>query len=240
MIDLEMLESLQRCASVEELHRAARRIATEFGFEHFLYGVQVNVSLTRPYQFILSGYPSEWRAHYDAMHYVDIDPTVRHCMQRCVPLQWYPEAFAMSRAERMMQEARDFGLGSGASFAIHGRRGEMAMLSLARSGAAPADRADTLHLLGAAQLFACYLHEAVQRVVLSREALPIAEARLTRREKECLLWASEGKTAWEIARILRVSERTAVFHLQNAARKMGVGSRQHAVARALSMNLIAP
>ena len=240
MVQLEMLESLQRCGSVEELHGAARRIARDFGFEHFLYCVQVNLSLTRPYQFILSGYPSEWRARYDAKHYVDIDPTISHCSMRCVPLVWSRQAFSGAPATRMLDEAREHGLGNGASFAIHGRRGEMAMLSLARPGAEQAAQRDTLHFLGTAQLFACYLHEAVQRVVLSKEAVPLGEAHLTRREKECLLWASEGKTGWEISKIVRVSERTVVFHLQNAARKMGVATRQHAVARALSMNLISP
>lgn len=239
MVQLDMLESLQGCKSVEELHGAVRRITSEMGFEHFLYCVQVNLSLARPYQFILSGYPSQWRSHYDARRYVEIDPTISHCATRCVPIQWSRQAFSTPPAARMMNEATDFGLASGASFAIHGRRGEMAMLSLASSAKPDCANTDVLHALGEAQLLACYLHEAVQRVVLSKEAVPIGEARLTRREKECLLWASEGKTAWEIANIVRVSERTVVFHLQNAARKMGVATRQHAVARALSMNLIA-
>lgn len=240
MVQLEMLESLQSCRSVEELHATVRRITRDIGFEHFLYGVQVNLSLARPYQFILSGYPTEWRTHYDAKRYIEIDPTVSHCKTRCIPIVWTPQAFSDPPAARLMHEAQNHGLTSGASFAIHGRRGEVAMLSLASSSTPKDGSSDILHVLGAAQLLACYLHEAVQRVVLSKEALPIGETRLTRREKECLLWASEGKTAWEIARIVRVSERTVVFHLQNAARKMGVTTRQHAVARALSMNLIAP
>ncbi|MBI2753461.1 MAG: LuxR family transcriptional regulator [Betaproteobacteria bacterium] len=240
MVQLETLESLQAGRSVEELHATVRRITKDLGFDHFLYGVQVNLSLARPYQFILSGYPDDWRTRYDASRYVEIDPTVRHCATRCVPIVWSPLAFSTPPAERLMHEAREHGLASGASFAIHGRRGEMAMLSLASSSGPKAGNSDILHVLGAAQLLACYLHEAVQRVVLSKDALPIAQARLTRREKECLLWASEGKTAWEIGKIVRVSERTVVFHLQNAARKMGVATRQHAVARALSMNLIAP
>jgi DNA-binding CsgD family transcriptional regulator len=63
---------------------------------------------------------------------------------------------------------------------------------------------------------------------------------LTEREKECLLWAAEGKTGWEIATIVNISERTVTFHLQNAAQKMGVVNRQQAISRALSMGLIEP
>ena len=61
------------------------------------------------------------------------------------------QAFTGAPAARMFDEAREHGLGNGASFAIHGRRGEMAMLSLARPGAEQAARQDTLHFLGTAQ-----------------------------------------------------------------------------------------
>jgi DNA-binding CsgD family transcriptional regulator len=63
---------------------------------------------------------------------------------------------------------------------------------------------------------------------------------LTEREKECLLWAAEGKTGWEIANIIRISERTVTFHLQNAVQKLGVVNRQQAISRALSLRLIEP
>ena len=69
MTDINLFESLLTCSSVEELHDSAKAIAQAMGFEHFLYGVQVNTSLTRPYRFILSCYPEVWRKHYDAEGY---------------------------------------------------------------------------------------------------------------------------------------------------------------------------
>ena len=84
------------------------------------------------------------------------------------------------------------------------------------------------------------LHEAVQRIVLSNGPLPLKRINLTEREQECLLWAAEGKTGWEIANIVSISERTVTFHLQNAAQKLGVVNRQQAISRALSMGLIEP
>ncbi len=94
--------------------------------------------------------------------------------------------------------------------------------------------------MGKAQLLGCYLHEAVQRIVLSKGPVALKSVNLTDREKECLLWAAEGKTGWEIANIVNISERTVTFHLQNAAHKMGVVNRQQAISRALSMGLIEP
>ena len=45
---------------------------------------------------------------------------------------------------------------------------------------------------------------------------------LSKREREVLLWVSEGKTAGEIAAILNVSPRTVHKHLENIYSKLGV------------------
>jgi DNA-binding CsgD family transcriptional regulator len=62
--------------------------------------------------------------------------------------------------------------------------------------------------------------------------------KLSERELECLEWVSFGKTSWETALILGVSERTINFHLLNACRKLNVYGRQAAVALALRQNLL--
>ncbi len=240
MTDLDLFESLLNCATVEDLHATTVTITKRMGFEHFLYAVRVNTSLTRPYQFVFSGYPREWRDHYDASGYGNIDPTVQHCAKKVIPVIWERQIFNGKPASKMMGEAADCGLASGASFAVHGGHGEVAMLSLASSQNPRQAKQDIIAALGMAQLLTCYLHEAIQRIVLSKYPLPLKKISLTDREKECMLWAAEGKTGGDIADILTISERTVIFHLQNAGRKMGVTSRQHAVSRAISMGLIAP
>ena len=95
------------------------------------------------------------------------------------------------------------------------------------------------HVLPLGQLFTAYLHEAVRRI-FEAELLPLARVELTRREKECLLWAAEGKTSDETADILHISESTVRFHLNNAARKLNVHNRRHAIARAICLGLIKP
>lgn len=200
----------------------------------------MNTSLTQPYQFAFSGYPKEWREHYDASGYVNIDPTVHHCAKTVIPLIWESPIFNGKPAKKMKCEAEDFGLVNGASFAIHGGRGEAAMLSLTTSRNSLEAKQEIVTTLGKAQLLTCYLHEAIQRIVLSKSPLPLKKINLTEREKECILWAAEGKTGGEIGDILNISERTVTFHLQNAAQKIGVSSRQHTISRALSMGLISP
>ena len=63
---------------------------------------------------------------------------------------------------------------------------------------------------------------------------------LTKRQQEVLFWIKEGKTAWDISKLLVVSERTVNFHLDNIFKKLEAVNRPHAVARAISYGLLAP
>ncbi len=170
MIDLDLLESLSGCESVEELHAATARIAKQLGFEHFIYGVRVNLPLTQPYQFVLSGYPKEWRNHYIEAGYENIDPTVVHCCRdrRVTPMIWRNQGFRNGLVAKLWGEAKEFGLASGASFPVQGRNGETTMLSLATSQSPRHAYRDIADTLGQSQLLAYYLHETVQRVVLTK------------------------------------------------------------------------
>ncbi len=190
--------------------------------------------------FIISGYPPEWWSHYKEQGYMAHDPTVAHCAEYNVPLVWSAidnRSLHQPEAHKMMADASDFGLRNGLSIPTHGSRGESSMLSF--TTAEPDSRSDgqILHFLPFLQALTPFVHEAAQRVIEIKEITP-AKPKLTPREKECLLWAAEGKTSWETSQILTISERTVVFHLQNSAAKLGVSGKQHAVARAISMGLI--
>lgn len=64
---------------------------------------------------------------------------------------------------------------------------------------------------------------------------PPAPPPLARRERDALAYVAEGKTDWEIGRILGIAESTARFHVDNARRKLDAVNRAHAVARFLAM-----
>lgn len=54
---------------------------------------------------------------------------------------------------------------------------------------------------------------------------------LTNREQQCATWIVEGKTSWEIAQILGISENTVNFHIKNIMRKLRCNTRALVVAR---------
>ena len=55
---------------------------------------------------------------------------------------------------------------------------------------------------------------------------------LTTREIECLNWAAEGKSDWEIGQILHISSKTVNYHIENIKRKFGVPTRVQAIVSA--------
>ncbi|MHB8743464.1 MAG: autoinducer binding domain-containing protein [Sulfuricaulis sp.] len=238
----ELIDLLSRAKTAEEIHSICSVFCEQFEFDRFLYGARIPTSFVKPYFIFISGYPSDWWKQYTAKGYITIDPIVRHGMAHLTPISWNqvgPQEDENEQIRRFMGEAREFGLNSGVSFPIHSAQGEFAMLNLASSKNHAQAKSSILEAMPYASLFSAYLHEAVRRV-FEHQMLPLNRVHLTNREKQCLLWAAEGKTTWETSHILSVSERTVVFHLQNAAEKLKVVRRQQAVARAVSLGLIAP
>lgn len=62
--------------------------------------------------------------------------------------------------------------------------------------------------------------------------------KLSARELDCLNWIARGKTNWETAVILEISENTVRHHLKNTFRKLGTHARADAIRRAIEMGLI--
>ena len=62
--------------------------------------------------------------------------------------------------------------------------------------------------------------------------------RMTARESEVLGWVAAGKSDWAIGQILHISGKTVNFHVENAKRKLGVGTRLQAVLEAVRCGII--
>ncbi|QUD90866.1 LuxR family transcriptional regulator [Phenylobacterium montanum] len=82
---------------------------------------------------------------------------------------------------------------------------------------------------------------ALRLIAAHAEAQLLAPAdtpRLTRREVQCLRWASKGKTDAEIGIILDMSASTVRFHLRNVAVKFGTSGRIQTLCRAVGLGFI--
>lgn len=71
----------------------------------------------------------------------------------------------------------------------------------------------------------------------TRQWLP-ADCQLTKREVECLRWASVGKTDKEISLILGRSHATVRFHIQNAGEKLDAVNRSQTIFKASQLGYL--
>ncbi len=238
------IEVARTARTVDEIHDLCSQVCEAAGFDYFAYGAEFPVSLVRPQTVIISGLPQDWWQRYGERGYIAIDPVVHHTTTRCTtPLIWNEIDPACApepeRVTPFLNEASDFGLVSGVTFPVQGRLGESALLSLVSRDSHVNASERITRALPAGQLLAGYIHEAARRV-FDADNILLHRTELTPRERECLLWAAEGKTTGDTAQILEVSERTVVFHMQNAARKLDVHNRAQAVARAVAQGYVTP
>jgi DNA-binding NarL/FixJ family response regulator len=63
---------------------------------------------------------------------------------------------------------------------------------------------------------------------------------LSQREIEALTWSARGKSSTDIAVLMKLSERTVNFHIENAIRKLGVATRIQAAVKGALLGLIEP
>lgn len=229
----------RRAQSVEEIHSVCSDLCRQFGFDCFFYGYRLPVSHASPQFFIISGFPKEWQALYKQKKYHEIDPILIHCKSSLLPAPWASlknSASANPRVRGFFRDASKYGLKNGLTCPIYCRGSEGAVFSVATADVGVCTDAHIEHVTPLVHSLSYHLQQAVSRLVDVRE-IGLAQ-KLTRRERECLAWSAEGKSSWDIATILGISERTVFFHVSNAMEKLGVTSRQHAIAKALSFGVL--
>jgi DNA-binding CsgD family transcriptional regulator len=93
------------------------------------------------------------------------------------------------------------------------------------------EHADELSLLAYRFVAGCV------KALRTRQWLP-ADCQLTKREVECLRWASIGKTDKEISMILGRSHATVRFHIQNAGEKLDAVNRSQTIFKAAQLGYL--
>lgn len=186
----------------------------------------------------ITSYPPAWVLRYSVMRYDMIDPVLEAGIRAVRPFLWGGPAFlrGLRKAQRgMMAEARGHGLGHGLSVPVHSHAGPSGMLVVVasdegrlREGVAGAQERLFAEAWGAWEFMAV-------RAIATREASDVRERglKLTQRERECLLWTGEGRTAEEVGALLGLSVFTVNRHLSNATRKLGCANKHHAAYQAM-------
>jgi LuxR family transcriptional regulator len=227
-------ERLSAAKTEAELLALLAQAAGELGFDYCALGMRLPLPLSNPKIIMLNNYAPAWQERYAAAQYVRIDPTVAHALTSTQPLLWTSDVFAA--AGDLWEDARAHGLQVGWAQPVHDIKGVASLLTLARSHDAisPDEFRDKAQQVG---WLAQAAHEVLSGMLAAR---PNGEGsiRLTGREVDVLRWAADGKTASEAADILRISERTVIFHIDNALRKLGAANKTAGVLKAAMLRLI--
>lgn len=233
----DFIEALERITSEEQAFAELRKVSEFFGFSSFaISGIPEPHERIDPYV-LLNGWPEEWAARYMANQYFAIDPVIQRTILSDNAFVWSEALKDMTigrQSLKFMGEARDFNFIDGFSVPIHSLMGFRAIVTFA------ADRVDlSAEARGALHMISIYAHNKIKELKSGgKQPLVDRHVHLTLREKECISWCAEGKTAWEISTILGISERTVAHILENAQRKMNTTNRTHLVAESLRAGLI--
>lgn len=181
---------------------------------------------------LISTYPRPWTDHYLNSHYERLDPVICQALQVTEPFEWGNgiESLKLSDEQRQLfEEAATFGIRYGFTIPIHDGRGPVAAVTFASSEHGPSFRRCVEAHHRVLQLMALYFHASASRKLQPDRV--VDGVALSPREYQCLEWSAAGKSAWEIGRILSITQRTVTFHLENAKSKLGVFSLHQAIAR---------
>ena len=226
--------------TASEVHANLKRLVDELGLDWFAYamlrpraGRTADIGST-----VLTNFPAEFVDRFMRGRYERLDPVCDLAARSTRPFHWGHGRFlrALRKPQRQVcDEARAFGIVSGLAVPVHGADGAVGVFCVAADCAKrlrDAVRGEHERLFAAAY----DSHDfALGRGAGERDA---PESRLTMRERECLFWTAEGKTAEEVAAILGLSTFTVNRHVSVAAGKLGCVNKHHAAIRAVRAGLI--
>jgi DNA-binding CsgD family transcriptional regulator len=171
-----------------------------------------------------NSYPEEWMLQYQSEGFQAIDPVVTGLLSSWQQQRWSDLRNLSAESKRFVDMAGSFGLAHGTTHGMPCRN---------RPGHSLISFADERNSFGKRELLLVELlvgplHSSIETVLAQTpRELSIA---LTTQERNVLSWLAEGKSSWEISRLLRISERTVKFHLKNLYQKLKVTNRAQAVA----------
>jgi DNA-binding CsgD family transcriptional regulator len=244
----DLLTILEKAQTFDGLWSATANYLENLGVTHSIYTfVQPrDPTTTRAW----TSLPAAWCRRYLDQGYYRIDPFYRYCCRSFAPVGTGPDYlddhdFLNEQERRIVFEGGETGFRSGFSSPVRllgegGFGGWNFGSSLPRRQFETllTDRGRDLRLAG------FYIHEHAGRLSRLDDARQLQrqpqQARLSTRERECLLWLSRGLRTLEIAERLGIAAVTVDLHFKNARRKLNASTREEALAKAIRAKFVHP
>lgn len=228
----EFALATQRASDFPALEGTIDAIAREMGFRHFALTHHIDVPRAPRPAIRLDNYPPAWADYFDAQRLGPSDPVHRASQTTGLGFSWSQLGAMIELGPRdhdILARSRRAGLGDGFTVPAHVPGEATGSCSFATAGGRPI-RVEWLPL---AQLVGAFAFEGARRLSGMRALGGADRPRLTDRQRDCIYWASRGKSDWEIAQILGLSHDTVIQHLKQARERYGVGKRTQLTVHAL-------
>ena len=228
-------ESARRCVSLKDLRVLLGEVTGELGFSYFALLHHASLVSPAPWRIRLDNYPRRWERELRERHRPTDDPVHMASRRTVTGFIWsdMDRIITLGPAQRrILERSRHHGLGEGFTVPANIPGEPSGSCSFAMKEGRPLRES---RLLCAEQIGA-HAFEAARR--LAGLDAPPAPPRLRPRELQCLRLLARGKTDWEIAAILGISNETARQYVKSARAAYDVVSRTQLVVHGLRDMLI--
>ena len=225
------MEQHGRKVPLPELKHHFQSSLSQLGIRYFACCQHGDPLSVRGAALMFQNYPQEWLREFSESALYRIDPIARFADERLLPFRWDDPEFRASltpaRREVLIRAAAH-GIVNGYTVPIHSPGSPPASCSVVPDSGAVIDAA----VAQAVFSMACYMFDAMLRS--NTVCIVVRPMQLSKRERQCLELAAQGKDDWAIGLLLRISERTAHNHIERAKRRLGVCTRVQVIVHALS------
>lgn len=216
----------------EQIESYLEKAAAFFGFEHFLFAYRPSLPASKARLKWVHNFPIRLFGAYADQLYLSMEHWAGSS-RPTNPVIWNEEFF--KDPSPLWDDLKEHGIRHGVTFFVPGLLNDSSFLSFCRS----ADEIDAQELKEHAQsimTLAQLCHRALA-IIWRKEALADLP-RLTHREVEVMKWMADGKTARDIAEILKVSKYTVDFHVKNSVHKLNAANKTSAVTQAALLGML--
>jgi DNA-binding CsgD family transcriptional regulator len=226
------LREIAAAADPAALADCLAAISRELGFSYFALSHHVDVRTALEPAIRLHNYPDDWVEYYDSRKLGVSDPVHRASHLTSVGFAWsdIPGLISLTPGDlEILERAEGQGIGNGFTVPANVPGESNGSCSFA-SPRGTSLRAEEFPI---AQLVGSFAFEAARKLWRMRSPVTEPFARLTDRQRECVLWMARGKSDWEISQILGITHETVIRHLKHARERYGVSKRTMVAIQAL-------
>jgi DNA-binding CsgD family transcriptional regulator len=205
-----------------------QRSIEALGFRYFACCAHVDPLHPPPQAIMVHNYPATWVQHYSEDRLYELDPVLQRAERNPMPFLW-DRAFRLepitAAQQEMLIDATEVGIARGFTIPIHlsWQPGTLR----ASCSIVPDDIT-----VGRLNYFMAEAMVTAMYAVLNRACPPRREAvriELSRRERQCLVLAAQGKDDWAIGRLLGLSPNTVHSYFKRLMQRLGMRTRVQAI-----------